>query len=111
MTPSATTFDPTGVCHDAADAAPAMTNALATASATAARFTSFSLVVEGFQSTGKSYRWRVLGRRHAASTAGSSARGADARPRSGRSPSAAEAVRDGREVVSGTAGYLPLRTA
>src|SRR5512132_1546056 len=39
MAASATTFVPTGVCHETADAAPAMTNALATA----ALFTSSSL--------------------------------------------------------------------
>src|SRR5215208_3071255 len=49
MTPSATTFVPTGVCHDTADAAPATTNALAAASATAARFTSSPFVIEHFQ--------------------------------------------------------------
>src|SRR5215204_5795242 len=78
MTSSATTFVPTGVCHDTADAAPARTNALAAASATAARFPSSPFVIEGFPSTGKSYRSPVLARRHAASST-AAARRADVR--------------------------------
>src|SRR5215203_2096762 len=84
MTASATTFVPTGVCHDTADAAPAMTNALAAASATAARFTSSPFLVERFASTGKSYRWPVLGRRHAASTPVAARKGALPRVASAR---------------------------